>query len=199
MRQVALFRWGGKRKGAGRKPVGERAGGSHEARPQIRASMAMHVTIRVAADIRTLRDPSMYAAIRGASAVTAEHKAQFRINQLSIQRTHLHLIVEAESKLELARGMQSFLISAARRINAARSRRGVVFTDRYHLVVIRSPKQMRAVLAYVFGNSGSMARRASCRRAGSSILTRPAGRSMAGGRPEWHSGRPLPIYGMRWS
>jgi hypothetical protein len=68
------------------------------------------------------------------------------------------LLVEAEDKLALARGMQGFQISAARHINTAlrtdpyHRRRGPVFTDRYHLVVITSPTQARHVLAYVLGN-----------------------------------------------
>jgi len=111
----------------------------------------MHVTIRVMSDLPSLRRRETYAAIRAASAAAAKQQA-FRIVHLSIQGTHLHLIVEADDKGALARGMQSFEISAARRINMVLARRGRVFDDRYHLVVIRSPKQMRSVLAYVLSN-----------------------------------------------
>ena len=53
--------------------------------------------------------------------------------------------------------MQGFQISAARRINTALGdgggrRRGKVFVDRYHLVVINSPTQARHVLSYVLNN-----------------------------------------------
>jgi len=149
--QQSLFRNGGKRRGAGRKPAGPCARATHHARPTIKASHAMHVTIRTMSDVASLRRRETYGAIRAASAAAAKQQA-FRIVHLSIQDTHLHLIVEAEDKGALARGMQSFEISAARRINMVLARRGRVFDDRYHLVVIRSPKQMRSALAYVMNN-----------------------------------------------
>jgi len=149
--QQPLFRNGGKRRGAGRKPAGPRARASHEARPEIKASHAMHVTIRAMSDLPSLRQRHTYAAIRAASAAAAKQQA-FRICHLSIQDSHLHLIVEADDKGALTRGMQSFQISAARQLNKLLARRGRVFDDRYHLVVIRSPKQMRNVLVYLLGN-----------------------------------------------
>ncbi len=108
------------------------------------------------ADVPRLRDRAIYAVVRAASVAAARQQA-FRIVHLSIQHTHLHLIVEANDKAALARGMQSFQISVTRRINAlieqrGTRRRGRVFSDRYHLVVIRSPTQMRNVLSYVLGN-----------------------------------------------
>jgi REP element-mobilizing transposase RayT len=153
--QTLLFRHGGKRRGAGRKPAGSRAGTSHAARPVIDGANAMHVTLRVVSEVGRMRRPAVYRAIRAASVV-ASRRAQFRIVHLSIQHDHLHLIVEAEDKKALARGMQGFQISAAKHINKAIGvggpRRGRVFADRYHLVVIRSPTQMRRVLAYVLCN-----------------------------------------------
>lgn len=152
MGQLGLFRRGGKRKGAGREPVHERAGSPHRTRPTIKTSHVMHVTIRVHSDIPALRRDPLYNAIRAATRTTANTQPHTRIVQMSVQNTHVHLIVEADDKLALARGMQGFQVSAAKRINRVLQRRGSVFTDRYHLVLIRSPKQMRAVFAYVFGN-----------------------------------------------
>jgi REP element-mobilizing transposase RayT len=153
--QIALFRNGGKRRGAGRKPAGARARTAHEARPEIDATNAMHVTLRVASEVGRMRRPEVYRAIRAASVV-ASRRGQVRIVHLTIQSTHLHMIVEAEDKNALARGMQGFQISAAKNINKVVGtdgrRRGRVFADRYHLVVIRSPTQMRHVLAYVLCN-----------------------------------------------
>lgn len=153
--QILLFRNGGKRRGAGRKPAGLRAGTSHASRPIIDGTNAMHVTLRVALEVGQLRRREIYRAIRAASTVTARRE-EFRIVHLSIQHDHVHMIVEAENKKALARGMQGFQISAAKQINkalgGAQPRRGRVFSDRYHLVVIGSPTQMRHVLAYVLCN-----------------------------------------------
>src|SRR5215813_6586498 len=116
--QQDLFRRGGKRKGAGRKPKGKRAGSRHERRPTIKPYHALHVVMRVVPAVGNLRRRSMYKAMRNAT-ITAALRERFRIVHISIQRTHVHMLVEADSKLALARGMQGFQISAARNINTA--------------------------------------------------------------------------------
>ena len=99
----------------------------------------------------------MYAAIRDAT-IRAAAVQKIRIVHMSIQRTHLHLVVETGSRGDLAKGMQSFLISAARLVNAALSRRagekrrGGVFGDRYHATVLKTPRQVRNCVAYVLNN-----------------------------------------------
>jgi REP element-mobilizing transposase RayT len=156
--QQPLFRHGGKRKGAGRKPpIGGRAGASHNKRPEVEAKQALHVVLRVVAAVGGMRRRAIYKAIRAAS-ITAAKRGRFRIVHISIQQTHVHLLVEAENKLALARGMLGFQISAARNINTVlsedkfRRRRGRVFVDRYHLVVISSPTQARHALSYILNN-----------------------------------------------
>jgi REP element-mobilizing transposase RayT len=154
--QQELFRHGGKRKGAGRKPRGPRSREAHKKRPTIGSEHGLHVVLRVRPEIGNLRRPEMYRAIREAS-VCAAVRERIRIVHVSVQRTHIHMIVEAENKLMLARGMQGFQISAARHINTAlgdgvQRRRGGVFVDRYHLVVLTSPTQARHALSYVLNN-----------------------------------------------
>jgi len=108
----------------------------------------------------------MYRAVREATIAVAmrelNEKANgaFRIVHISIQRTHVHLLVEADNKRALSRGMQSFQISAAKHMNREISikralpkrRRGTVFPDRFHEEIIKTPKQARHALAYVLNN-----------------------------------------------
>src|SRR6185503_3257431 len=155
--QQELFGTGGKRKVAGRKPKGARAGAPHKERPEIRANQALHIVLRVVSAVGSLRRREMYKAVREATIVAAVRE-RIRIVQISLQRNHVHLLVEAKNKEALARGMQGFQISAARNINTVlgddkyRRRRGSVFVDRFHLVVITSPTQARRVLSYVMNN-----------------------------------------------
>ncbi len=149
---------GGKRRGAGRKPKGLRAGSPHKKRPELSGRDPVHVTLRVVGAVGNLRRRDAYHAIREATLTTARRES-FRIVHLSIQRTHLHLLVEADDKSALAAGMQGFQISAAKHLNAAISkahggarRRGTVFPDRYFAVVITSPRHARHTLAYVMNN-----------------------------------------------
>jgi REP element-mobilizing transposase RayT len=151
--QQELFRRGGKRRGAGRKPNGARARERHEARPEFRSYHALHVVMRIAPGVGSLRRRRMYKAMRDAT-ITAALRERFRIVHISLQRTHVHMIVEAEDKAALARGMQGFQISAARHINTplgdgVRRRSGKVFADRYHVEVITSPTRARYTLSYV--------------------------------------------------
>jgi REP element-mobilizing transposase RayT len=154
--QQELFRRGGKRRGAGRKPKGARAGERHEARLEFKSYHALHVVMRVAPAVGSLRRRRLYKAMRDAT-ITAALRQRFRIVHISLQRNHVHMLVEAEHKTALARGMQGFLISAARNINTvlgdgARRRRGTVFADRYHVEVITSPTRAHHALGYVLGN-----------------------------------------------
>ena len=114
--------------------------------------------LRVVREVGNLRRRCVYQAIREATLTTALRE-NFRIVQLSIQRTHVHLLVEAKDKDALAAGMQGFQISAAKHLNAAISkgrpgarRRGNVFPDRYHAEIITSPRRARHALSYVMIN-----------------------------------------------
>jgi REP element-mobilizing transposase RayT len=157
--QLVLFKKrGGKRRGAGRPPKGPRSGSPHKKRPFLHARYPVHVTLRVVSAVSNLRRRSVYHAVREATLTTARRE-NFQIVHLSIQRNHVHLLVEADHKEALAVGLQGFQISAAKHINAAISkgkpgprRRGTVFPDRYHAEVITSPTQARNALAYLMLN-----------------------------------------------
>jgi len=117
---------------------------------------ALHVVLRVVPAVGSLRRRLMYRAMREATIVAAVRE-RIRIVHISLQRTHVHLLVEADDAGKLARGMQGFQISAARNINTilgdgGRRRRGAVFSDRYHLEVISSPTRARHALGYVLNN-----------------------------------------------
>ena len=149
---------GGKRAGAGRPAAkGRRPSERHKRRPVLKAGEAVHVVLRPVREVGNLRRWHAYRALRAALLTTVTHEG-FRIVHLSIQRTHIHLIIEATSRLVLARGMQGFQVSAARKLNAAigahtgRPRRGTVFADRYHARIIRAPIEARRALAYVLNN-----------------------------------------------
>jgi putative transposase len=152
--QQELFRHGGKRKGAGRKATKARAGSSHARRDTIKRYHALHVVMRVVPEVGSMRRRKMYNAVRDAS-ITAALRERFRIVHLSIQRTHIHMLAEAENERALARGLQGFQISVARNVNTIlgadkyRRRRGKVFADRYHVEVITTPRRARHALSYV--------------------------------------------------
>jgi REP element-mobilizing transposase RayT len=148
---------GGKRAGAGRKRRAPRPLVPHRSRTAITRHTPVHVTFRLGPQLGNVRRRRTYKAIRHATYVCARG-ADARIVHISVQANHLHLLVEARDAHALGRGMRRFAISAAMQLNKALGAErctkvhGPVFTDRYHAVVINSPKQARAALAYVLNN-----------------------------------------------
>jgi REP element-mobilizing transposase RayT len=155
--EMVLRTHGGRRDGAGRPRKGERSSEPHKKRPEHVARHPVHVTVRVVADVRSLRRRDVYAQLREATIVTARRE-DFRIVHMSIQANHLHLVVEAEHKTALSKGMQGFSISAARRINATITERtgvrrtGRVVADRFHARPLTTPRAVRHAVAYVLNN-----------------------------------------------
>src|SRR5690242_10924527 len=157
-----------------------RAGSRHQVRPELKAGNPVHVVLRVVGAVGNLRRRATYKAVREATLTTARRE-NFRIVHLSIQRNHLHLLVEADHKGALASGMQGFQISAAKHLNAAISkdrpgprRRGAVFPDRYHAEIITTPTQARHALSYVIINRPVVPRTTACV---SSVGSRAVGRA----------------------
>jgi REP element-mobilizing transposase RayT len=152
-----LRTWGGYREGAGRKQVNERKSEPHRVRPHITQANAIHVVLRSAPELTRLRRMDAFKIVRKAMLVVLT-RTDFRIVHVSIQANHVHLLIEADSKQALAKGVQAFAISAARRLNAAEAsvrgvrRRGPAFPDRYHAEVIVHPRRARNCLSYVLNN-----------------------------------------------
>jgi len=180
--QQELFipcRRGGRRRGAGRKSLKPRPGRRHARRPDFRAAHPLHVVMRVEPIVGSLRRRVMYRAIRAAT-LTVARRARVRIVHISLQRTHIHMLVEAADRIALARGLQGFQIAAARYINMALAaewprraadgtvgarqyevarrrgrrlcRRGRVFSERYYTEIVTSPTQAHRAIRYVLNN-----------------------------------------------
>ena len=141
--------WGGRRAGAGRKPApGRRPGVAHVTRPLHHAGHPVHVTIRTGPTIRCLRSVRVFPSVR--RALVASSRRGFRVVHFSVQDDHLHLIVEADDRATLARGVRGLAIRVARAVNRALDRRGAVCADRYHARALTSPRAVRHALIYVF-------------------------------------------------
>src|SRR5205814_5899954 len=96
MRQLALFRRGGKRRGAGRKPKGPKALVSHARREPLAARHPVFATTHLRAGLPSLRSPEAFAVLEKAFAgsIAGAEQHGFRLVHFSVQATHLHLIVE---------------------------------------------------------------------------------------------------------
>jgi putative transposase len=77
----------------------------------------------------------------------------------SVQRDHVHLIVEAENKRALSSGVRSVAIRIARYVNDLLSRRGPLWAHRWHGRALTSPREVRNAIVYVLANFRKHARR----------------------------------------
>jgi REP element-mobilizing transposase RayT len=143
---------GGRRFGAGRKKSRDlRYDPSHARRPELSFKHPVHVMLRTDWRVPRLRQRKGYEAIRRVLLFCLGGD-DFRVVHVSIQKNHIHLIVEAANKDALRRGMQRFAIRAARAINAALDREGKVFAFRYNAKQIRTASYARNAICYVLNN-----------------------------------------------
>ena len=150
--------WGGARKGAGRKRVAARPCVPHRARAELDRRHPVHATLRVTEAVGNLRTKTKVCVIRNVmrqmhSTAEPGQRLPFQIVHFSVQSTHVHLIVEADDKAALARGLKAFEIRVAKRLNVIAERKGRVFSDRYHAHALRTPRETRRALAYVLLNA----------------------------------------------
>jgi REP element-mobilizing transposase RayT len=80
-------------------------------------------------------------------------RAGFRVVHYSIQRNHLHFIVEAAGRVALGCGMKSLSARIGRCVNRVFVRSGRVLDGRYHHRVLATPREVRNALAYVLLNA----------------------------------------------
>jgi putative transposase len=103
------------------------------------------------AELPSLRVPRIFEAVR--EAVGAASKGNFQVVQFSVQRDHLHLVVEADDKAALSSGVNGLAVRCAKAVNRAVGRRGRVWGDRYDGKAKDSPTLMRHLLIYVLFNA----------------------------------------------
>jgi REP element-mobilizing transposase RayT len=166
--QLALPRtggWGGKRRGAGRKPTVSttvtRSRVPHTKRPVHKGRHPIHVTLRVKTGLPTFRQQrvhTLFAEVLRDQRRRA-YKDDFRVVHFSIQSNHLHLIIEADSERAAEKGytavrsgISGLKIAFAKRLNMMLHRKGNVWDDRYHRHDLKTPLETVRGVGYLFNN-----------------------------------------------
>lgn len=140
------------------RPRSKDAGVSHLRREQLSRHHPVHVTLRTLGGVGNMRRQRVLGAIEQAFR-QARARFGMRIVHYSIQGNHLHLLVEAEDKDSLAKGMQGLAIRIAKTLNRLFNRNGQVWADRYHSHVLKARREVANALRYVLGNFARHARR----------------------------------------
>ncbi len=125
---------------------------AHEQRRGFSRHHPLHVTLKLRRELGTLRTTERAAVVRRAMTAGCIRDG-FRIIDWSIQDDHLHMIIEARDATSLSRGVQGLRVRVAHGLNELLGRSGSVFVDRYHVQVLRTPRQVRNARAYVMNNA----------------------------------------------
>ena len=148
-RQLALNFGDRKRRRQRRKRVSS-SGVPHRTRPEHKARHPVHVTLRAGRGVPSLREQVIFFEMRGAIARTA--RSWFRVVHFSVQANHVHLLVEADDKASLSRGIMGVAIRMARAVNRVLERHGNVWSERYHSRALKTPREVRNGIVYVLMN-----------------------------------------------
>lgn len=140
--------WGGKRRGAGRP---NRSGQvSHGKRPHVNFKKPLHITMRMKDRLASLRNKVMLKQFK----LAASQAMGFGVHVIhfSLQKNHIHMIVEAKDNLALHRGMKSLNGRLGKKIRRLSGGRGAAWAGRFHLHVLNTPSEMKRALEYVLLN-----------------------------------------------
>ncbi len=144
--------FGGRQPGAGR-PRGPRPRVLHRERPDFSHDHPLHVTFRIKPGLPSLRLPRFQRAFRQTLTQVTAARSGFRVVHYSVQRDHVHCLIEAEGKRELSNGMKALGARFARAVNRVFGRSGAVLDGRYHARLLKTPREVRKALAYVLLNA----------------------------------------------
>ena len=144
---------GGARPGAGR-PRSKTTRVPHTRRPEMGGEIPANLTLRI--DHITdwggnLRDLVTMEVILRCFEV-AKDRFGMRICHYSVQSNHIHLLVEADDRECLIRGMRGLTTRLARNLNKHWGRKGKLFTDRYHSKPIEDAEHGENTIAYLGRN-----------------------------------------------
>ena len=124
----------------------------HRQRERFAAPLPAHVTLRMRDDVPSLRTVPVVHAIEATFARGCSRPG-FRLVHYSLQGNHAHLVIEAQDRAALGRGMKAIGARLALAVNKVGERSGQVFADRYHMRLLRTPREVRNALRYVLLNS----------------------------------------------
>src|SRR5688572_23718552 len=124
--EFCFERRGGKRKGAGRKRCSATPRMQHVKRESMSRHEPLHVTLRVRSGTRSLRCGREFAVIRRAFCEARERNGM-RLVHYTVNHDHMHLIIEAESRDSVSRGINGLKVRLARQLNKLWGTSGSLF------------------------------------------------------------------------
>jgi hypothetical protein len=123
----------------------------HRERAKLTTCVPLHVTLRLARGLPTLRQTQTHRILREALAAGSQ-RVGFRLVHYSAMSNHV-LVCESNDAKRLGRAMQGLCVRIARALNNCWKRCGTVFDHRYDARALRTPREVKNVLVYVLHNA----------------------------------------------
>lgn len=134
-------------KNAGRPALHDR-GIRHIKREEIRRESPLHLTLKlIRADIQ---NKIILKALR--HAIIRARLQGLKIIHYSLEYDHVHLYAESRGNKILAKAMKALGVSFVKKINRHFKSKGSCYKTRYHLRILKSAREVKNVINYIFKN-----------------------------------------------
>ena len=124
----------------------------HQSRPTLPKDRPLHVTIKFdKKKIATLRNKLFYREIR--KSFHRLHLSGVRLIEFSVQKDHIHFLLESANKIVLGKAMRALSISLSKRFSLLLNRKIKALKSRYHLHILNTLKELKNARQYILNNS----------------------------------------------
>ena len=111
---------------------------------------AFHLTIKVKDNKADIKNKRILKCLH--HAIKRARFQGLRILHYTLEYNHVHLVIESTHHSELHKGMQAFGISFAKQINKYKRLKGTVYKHRYHQRILKTKREFKHAILYVFRN-----------------------------------------------
>lgn len=136
-------------KKVGRKPKVDK-GIRHTKRERFFQNSSLHLTIKVRKTSAEIKSKAILKILH--YAIMRARRKGLKVIHYTLEHDHVHLLVEARNNRLLHKGMQSFGITFAKNINRIKQGKGTVYKNRYHLRILKTAREVKTVMNYIFTN-----------------------------------------------
>jgi len=124
----------------------------HQSRPTLPKDRPLHVTIKFdKKKIATLRNKIFYREIR--KSLRRLRVKGVRLIEFSVQKDHIHFLLESANKIVLGKAMRALSISLSKRFSLLLNRKIKALKSRYHLHILNTLKELKNARQYILNNS----------------------------------------------
>jgi len=128
----------------------------HQSRPTLPSDRPLHVTVKFNKnEIRCLRNKLFYREIR--KSFRCLRAKGVRLIEFSVQKDHIHFLLESGNKLVLGKAMRALSISLSKRFSLLLNRKIKALKNRYHLHILNTLKELKNARQYILNNSAKHA------------------------------------------